>query len=836
MDECVKFFLPRRQDRIRAAALRSLFEGDWRRTDVIDVAVPACVKDDPVALERWKRQRVADILKSGAWALMPESFRVFNRADWDGFEDAMRNPGILEVFHGLLSPLLSKFLLRFDTKRAEARPGAAAGVVAPIVAGADGSDAAALARARGEDAASVVISDAIVALREHPVDFVDELRQSTNDNEKHRKRAREFVKENSSAKLPWLYVIDKPLGHMLKEISQLGGEHSNLVGLARAAKDPSYERRTPLQIAASGEIENRAKASIVSSLSSTSGFAILRPELRTERVRSDCFTTGSRALACIETNLAMPHQHPQMQMCHLLNNPADAAEIELRLRSKRKECCQQAIVESMCAKHASLQATVARAKIASLAQARPHIGHIEVGHSRYRRALVGASHNTHRMSLPDAGAAWAFSEYRRRRALVRKRSGELAWRHSQRVALAARRRAKVGSRKAPERGAGSRKRKSGGGGAFRAYCQMRRDEADGWNMTGAHSQLLDVTNLAQEYRRLSGPKLQEVRHRGKEMTLEWRARRDGPNASVSKRARHARSRKTALADDALQQARAAAEDLLCHDAPIPSEVVAFDASMSQLDCLRDVQSHARRDLRALGTVSREQEQASTGVLRKFVEDNSDKFSALVPRDMEAAVSQFVPSRGLPGVASDIHFFPDAERCAKRLVGAAVKHPRLFQGLSACLDSQWSKWHSPVLADDGEVDGDVLEIESTQRLSRCLLLGLCVEEGVGHFSDKVALSFEHVLKRAMPKKTIARQYLDRSDAFAEIRVPLHRPDGTWDDDALYVYHVHLAFVCWSPCYIMVQRVTSLSGCPSLVSGCKTEVVLIESAFCGILKKP
>ena len=333
----------------RRLLLKHIFNGDWRRTDKIEITIPSVFVADPKGAREWKDQRLQDIANAGAWALLPNNFPIYNRGDWDGAFEALSSQCLLNGFCGIFRPVLRKFLDTFIKPRKSASgPGRIANGTArvaieltvspvgrsvPAVTGVEGDgddgllseDVGGAGGLQGSVPVQPFINGSTRGEPSGPKEPVGgtEEREAKEkegttaaDNERHRKLATEYVRTEAGLgpdRIAWMTMVCKPLQKALHRVHEVNGENHEVKTSAAAVygvpRCSSETLGTPLCVAATGAIEKQFVQEMHAILDQDPACAYLRPDLHTEIVQTDIFNASMRSL-CL-TNKLVSRYHQQ---------------------------------------------------------------------------------------------------------------------------------------------------------------------------------------------------------------------------------------------------------------------------------------------------------------------------------------------------------------------------------------------------------------------------------------------------------------------------------------------------------------------------------------------
>ena len=840
-----------KSDSARADVLTHVFNGDWRNTDGVEILVPPHLQGEELA--SWKQIRLVEILNGGMWALHPRSFAVYNRGDWNGVQEAIKEPALLDRVHGLLVPGVLKFLDRFSKKAkpkakakakrqqlaitgplAKAKSKAKAKAKAKRTQTIDPSHLQSIRGEEGEDASSSGITRDSVGLdvpgpatRENAGESKEKEGTTAVDNETHRKVTREFIQSRGPGMLMWLHGVTGPVSQMLKNISVANGVRASHRRSGLASKygpdDPSV--RYPLELAASKKHESEARTDLIQNLlMAEHQGAFLREDELTERTQTDIFTTGTRTLALLEKLMVQPHEADPVRAFKRLAPGADRASEEATSRSL-PPCKRHKFMTSMCEKHTSFDDEDADAKFHVINHlAKTVIGDVEVGHSRFRRRLLSASMQTHKASMENVAAMWTHAEARRNH---RHAMQHLGFRDPVRKRIKKRSAARANGAAVATKG--SRKTKSGGGGFWRAYLRKRSQARKNAGESGfaRHGTWESVS-----YKALDGEQKNELKPLAETMTIAWRHKRQQHLIKVSKKREIERAAGRQAWEELLQQHRATqidpggprgarpelddGQDLeVAASVAVRGGLPNANASLALIstDAVSAVAKNTRRFNLAANTVQREQDVAFSDAIKSYTEQGRDAVDILPDGASQiGGVSAFAKSSPIHANACAFQYHPDSLGVSQRIVAVLNGEKNRYAGDRRAFMDMWSNLCAPVACNASEFVADEEEADdSADERSRCVSCGTCVCSPLGLILDRFANSFEGILKKIFVPKSDLRLLLNKAHIVARL-TGVHAIDDASEDaecKTMQLY-VQLGHVYWSPFSIMASCLTYVEG--------------------------
>lgn len=741
----ISLFLLGKENAGRRAVLDCLAPGDWRKRDAVECVVSGPLADDASARERLRTESVNNL----AWALLPRQPAVYNASRWGGADLAIQSLGLLHSFHGVLEDTFAEWhkLMSDPKRKAEAQPR-----LQPL------EDVGPLQEA--PDLGSI--------LGGGPT-------HGAQDNERHRKVAKAFIDSQSSFRLPLLGIVIRPLSSLLRACMRLGGEKWEAEQRARVARHSAeggrVEREYRIIVAAECVLEARFFEKLRAAHDETEWSAV-HPSERTESMQAMAFRMLSRAGAAVYQQLKMPHSLMPYKLFRLIKNPDTAQDI-----LSTPECLRDPFGASFLEKYgAELRSEVTLAKLTLLADmVKLDTASVEVGHSRFRRALLVAS-TTWRQLVDNASADWVTQDWLLRRGTAARLCGLRPWDEKDEPGPDKTDDAQAPEQPPPEVKAKPRRdgrQVSGGGGAYRAFLR--------------ETQLpMFSSETAETYRKATKDEKERYESQGRLMTEGHRARKDLGIAPQSR----GRAGERLLQRRALEQAIAD-----CPTDVSDSGALALEVAPGPGDNSSEALRAARRDKRVQAAAAKKADQEITHALAQFDNECREKdLAALFTSGFRCRLnpSDFMRIAS-PSVSTMFEFCPDALALSTKVLGRALADKR-FDGFLHFLEHDWRRKHATIMHDSSPAI-----VAPTVTPSACHRAGVCVcaRIQVKRFASRLSM----FVKKACPPGTSNRKVLDSASVVLRLRVS---GDAVVDNDRF----LHIALVIWSPFVFVVQEMKKL----------------------------
>ena len=776
--------LPKRRRMVAMLALlaNGAWELEWFDPDAVHHYCPGpwCCAGAPATL--------AKFLRYLAPALAGGTFAIFAQSRWQGSHNAIDQQGLFANLHGLLGIVYERWariqdrweLSRGAQSSASQRPEP----MLPL-ANIEGGDEDA-PPSGGEGSAAPEPATATPAPDIDPdVDAADVWRR---EQKAFRAKALAYIAraERPGDKVLLVRLVMEPQARMMDALLRMGSRRWEDKELRNELK--SGARAYRITELGSGRLEERCLRQVSSFL--THDGLLVSQLSQTTAFRSLAFRMSARLGAATYFYATIPHKCAPYSIFRLLDNPSSVGSL-LSLKPCQLDSYTRSHLQSFPTADAllSVPSLVQLRAVASLVEV--DIAARECGHAHCRRVKELRSVQTHSIALEDLSAEFVSHAFR-------KAGGSS---HGLAVSANPASGGRDGARPRP-RGGTSRKK---GGGAWRAFVHMRAQGAGG---------LLDVRQLATEYRALSAEDMSRYVALGKAATAALRAGAQRAFATSDAQLQRAASKRSstasglgALGSDATVSA---AESMAC------SAAESVDHQMNAVTALATQANRLARE--EADTVARELSEYRDSLGSEALQRVLARVLALARR--MATSLHPVPHRTPALAAYDRALVVSATR----VVAALESRQLVGSGLTQALPSLWERAHDVIMHDD------CAPVKGKYPISPCVRVGMCVCEGLGKRADQRRRKLASKLKRAFPTKEM-RLLLVGGHVVVQLRLELPTcgerggdSAAEWSDDRAHEIYFSVAFISLSPTAAVVLELVNMRPCPA-----SEESVLFDAKF-------